>query len=123
MEIPLFDNGDRPPQPREEIRIEALRATPYPDRFRIFLEVAVTPFLERPNLLLVVRDTEGALIGELSIIETMHANMEFTMHIRNREDPAGNYEAEAILFYETRNPPQDRETAAFTIPAADESNE
>lgn len=121
MDIQFFDNGDQVPRPRNEIKIESLDATPYPDRFRIFLEIKVTPFQERPNLLVTVHDEEDTLVGELNIIETMHANMEFTLHIRGKDDPAGAYSVSAELFYDTRNPPQDQAVAGFTVPPAEET--
>lgn len=117
MEIPLFDTGDQVPQPKDQIRILDLQATPYPDRFRVFVEIRVTPFRDRPNLILALRDTSERIIAELSIIETMHANMEFTMHIRNLADPAGQYTLTADLFYESKNPPQDQRIITFDIPA------
>jgi hypothetical protein len=120
MEIPLFD-ADKVPQPKDKIRIEDLKATPYPDRYRVFIEVKVTPFRDRPNLLLVMRDTEGRVIGELSVIETMHSEMEFTLHIRNVADPAGEYTLTADLFYEKRNPPQDQRQVNFEIPPESEA--
>ncbi|MBC7870882.1 MAG: hypothetical protein H7Y09_08585, partial [Chitinophagaceae bacterium] len=72
MEIHLFDNGSQVPQPRHKIQIEELKVTPYPDRFRVFIEIKVTAFLERPNLLLVAHDEDDQVVSELSIIETMH---------------------------------------------------
>jgi hypothetical protein len=114
MEIQFFDSN-RAPQPRDKVRIEDLKAAPYPDRFRVFIEIQVTPFQERPNLIVVVRQGDR-IVGELSVIETMHAKMEFTLHIRNIKDPAGIYDLTADLFYENKNPPQDRRTIQFTIP-------
>ncbi len=119
MDIPIFPT-DHPPQPKDKIRIEVLEITPYPDRFRVFIHVKVTPFLERPNLLLVAHNEEDQLVSELDIIETMHHDMEFTLHLRNVTDPAGIYTLTADLFYETRNPPQDRRIEIFTILTAEE---
>lgn len=119
MDIPIFPS-DRVPKPREEVRIEALDIHPYPDRFRVFVHIAVTPFLERPNLLLVARNEDDAIVAELSIIETMHADMEFTLHIRGVPEPAGVYTLTADLYYESRNPPHDRRTEGFIIPTQDE---
>lgn len=116
MDIPLFDNSDQVPQPKDKIKIESLKAAPYPDRFRMFIEVNVTPFQERPNLIIVLKDKRGEIISELNVIETMHANMEFTMHIRNVDDPAGEYELTAQLFYENKNPPQDVKQISVIIP-------
>lgn len=121
MEIPLFDTGDQVPQPKDKIRIEQVRAMPYPDRYRVFVEINVTPFRDRPNLILALRDLEGRIVTELSIIETMHAAMEFTMHLRNlpTPDPAGEYTLTVDLFYETKNPPQDQRIVTVEIPSAD----
>lgn len=118
MEIPLFDDKGRVPQPREKVRIESVRAQPYPDRFRVFLEINVTAFQERPNLLVVLRDATDRIVSELNIIETMHFDMEFTLHIRNVDDPAGRYTLTVDLFYENRNPPQDRHELTLEIPPA-----
>jgi len=117
MEIPLFPT-DGAPQPRDKVRIEELAISPYPDRFRVRIHMKVTPFLERPNILLVARDDHGRIVSELNIIETMHADMEFTLHMRNVQDPAGAYTLTADLFYQTKNPPQDRRVESFDIPEA-----
>lgn len=121
MDINIFDDPNKVPQPKDKIVIEDVVVTPYPDRFRIYIEVKVTQFQERPNLLIVAKRHDGIVVGELNIIATMHAAMEFTMHVRNVDDPAGDYELLVELFYETRNPPQDTRTESFSIPqAADE---
>lgn len=117
MNIPLFPS-DKISRPKDEIRIEELVITPYPDRFRVHIHIQVTPFQERPNLILVAHNQEDRIVSELNIIETMHYDMEFTLHIRNMQDPAGMYTLTADLFYETRNPPQDRRIETFTVPEA-----
>lgn len=121
MDIQFFNDTNHVPQPKHKTQIEALSVTPYPDRFRVFITIKVTPFLERPNLLLVVHDEHDRIVGELNVIETMHANMEFTLHIRNVQDPAGVYTLTAELFYDNRNPPQDRRIDTFSIPETDET--
>jgi hypothetical protein len=117
MDIPLFPS-DQIPQPKEKIRIETLDITPYRDRFRVHIHLKVTPFLERPNLLLIAHNSEDRIVSELNVIETMHYDMEFTMHLRNVTDPAGIYSMTVELFYETRNPPQDKRIETFEIPEA-----
>ncbi|RMF76983.1 MAG: hypothetical protein D6737_19065 [Chloroflexi bacterium] len=119
MEINIFDSGEVP-RPKDQIRIEDVSVTPYPDRFRVLVKIRVTPFRDRPNLLLVAHDDDDRIVSELNIIETMHHDMEFTMHIRGVDDPAGAYALVAELFYETRNPPQDQKIEGFVIPKADE---
>lgn len=123
MDSPFFDNEqdeEYGPQPREQVRIEKLETVVYPDRFRVFVHLEVTPFLERPNLLLTARAADGRIAAELSIIETMHHDMEFTMHLRGAQEPAGEYTLSADLFYETRNPPHDRRSVTFTVPPAND---
>lgn len=115
MNINIFDDPSQVPQPRNRVRLEEVLVTLYPDGFRVFIEVQVTAFQERPNLLLTMRNLSGEIVNEASIIATMHAKMEFTMHMRMAE-PAGDYSLEVELFYETRNPPLDRRSVAFTIP-------
>lgn len=117
MEIPLFDMGGTP-QPRERVKIESLQVVPYPDRHRVWVEIKVTPFLERPNLILTLHNDADQNVAELNVIETMHANMEFTMHLRGAGEPAGAYALTVELFYETRNPPHDTRIEGFMIPHA-----
>jgi hypothetical protein len=117
MDIPLFPT-DRAPKSRDEIRIEEVTITPYPDRFRVHVHLVVTPFQDRPNLLLIAHNEDDVVVSELSIIETMHHDMEFTLHIRGVQEPAGLYTLTTDLFYETRNPPQDQRIETFTIPDA-----
>ncbi len=52
----------------------------------------------------------------------MHHDMEFTMHLRGLSDPAGDYTLTAELYYETRNPPQDRRVVEFVVPEAADDN-
>ena len=115
MDLPFFEGG-QVPKPRDEVRIEDVETVVYPDRFRLYIHIVVTPFLERPNLLITARDTDNRIVAELSIIETMHFDMEFTMHLRRVDDPAGEYALTIDLYYETRNPPHDRRIVTFEVP-------
>jgi hypothetical protein len=116
-------NSTRIPQPEDKTRIESLRIAPYPDRYRVLIEIKVTPFQKRPNLLLVARDQENRIVGELDVIATMHAAMEFTLHLCGVQDPAGEYTLTVVLFFENKNPPQDRRVEKFVIPCAGEGAE
>jgi hypothetical protein len=122
MSMSFFDHG-QVSKPREEVKIEQLEIFPYPDRFRVFIHIRVTPFLERPNLILTARDEDDRVVSELSIIETMHFDMEFTMHIRNVTDPQGLYTLTATLYFQSKSPPQDEIVEAFEIPAESEAEQ
>ncbi|MBX3065711.1 MAG: hypothetical protein U0528_10970 [Anaerolineae bacterium] len=114
--INFFDEQDVP-QPRERVKIERLEAKPYPDGWRIKLSINVTPFQERPNLEVRLKNAEGQEVAELSIIETMHKNMEFTLHIRGVISPYGQYSLETDLYYDDRANPQQREAINFVVEA------
>ena len=117
MEINLFNDANLVPQPRHKIKIESLTARPYADRFRVKVGLQITPFQERPNLVVVARTSDGRQVSDLDIIATMHYDNEYTMHIRGIDDPQGSYTLSAELYFETRNPPQDRCEIEFTIPS------
>ena len=117
MNINLFDDSSQVPQPSANVRIEHLEAQVQSDRYRVKADLRVTPFRERPNLILALVDSQGGVVHEMSVIGMMLPQMEFTFHIRGKNDPAGEYRLEVELFYETRNPPQDRRTLIVTIPA------
>lgn len=135
MTISFFEPGDVP-QPPDNTKIEHLNAIPSPDGWRVKIEVHVTPFLQRPNvelvLLRLVDDGEPYPVADLSIVETMHPRMEFTMHIRGVDDPMGDYSLRAMLYYreqleqDTTEPPpiqiKDKQSFSFRIPT-DEASE
>ncbi|MCS7072428.1 MAG: hypothetical protein NZM00_13055 [Anaerolinea sp.] len=116
------DGSEYVPRPPEEVRILEVEHAVYPDRFRVYVHVRVTPFQVRPNLLIAVRADDGRVISELSVIETMHNDMEFTVHLRGLNDPAGAYTLLVDLFYETRNPPLDRREVPFVVPEAEDGS-
>lgn len=119
VNINIFDNSGKTPKPRQQVRIEQVEAIPYADRHRVKAVVNVTPFIERPNLIVMLKDHSGRTISELNIIETMHSEMEFTIHIRRPGQPGESFALEVEMFYETRNPPHDTASCIFQIPAED----
>ena len=117
MEINLFNDASLVPQPKHKVKIEHFTVSPYPDRFRVKVSLKITPFQERPNLVITAhRQPDGRLVSDLDIIATMHYDNEFTMHIRGIDEPSGEYTLTAELYYEIRNPPQHRRQTAFHIP-------
>jgi hypothetical protein len=119
MDINFFEPADVP-QPRDKVKIERFEAKPYPDGWRIRLIVDVTPFQERPSLEIRVQtgdEDQKRRVAELSVIETMTRHMEFTVHIRGVPSPVGQYLAEAELYYENVDAPQDRRAVPFTVEA------
>ena len=115
MEINLFNDANLVPQPKHRVKIEDFQVSPYPDRFRVKVNLKLTAFQERPNLVITARRSDGLQVSDLDVIATMHFDNEFTMHIRGVEEPTGDYTLTAELYYETRNPPQDSRQIEFRI--------
>lgn len=114
MNIDFFEPKDVP-QPRANIQIQRIAVKPMPDGWRVKLEIDVTPFQERPSLEVRLRTATGQEVADLSIIETMHRNMEFMLHIRGVPTPVGDYVLEADLYYENREQPQHQQVATFSV--------
>ena len=119
MEINLFNDPGLTPQPKSKVKIEDFRVAVYSDRFRVKVNLKLTPFLERPNLAISAFRADGLQVSDLDVIATMHYDNEFTMHIRGLDEPRGDYTLKAELYYESRDPPQDARQINFTIPPDD----
>ena len=81
----------------EETHITSLSAEPYPDGYRLRVNIEVTPFQKRPYLEVTLSDADGEEIASSSIVEPLTWKLEFTMHLRGElKNP---YTIEAKLFY------------------------
>lgn len=98
----LRPHSYQPPEdglPPKEVRILGLRAEPWPEsdrRVRVYLDV--TPFLERPNMEMTITSADGQPAASIQIIESIDAELTFTMHIRG-EAPRSPYTLSAVVFY------------------------
>jgi hypothetical protein len=81
----------------EETRITALRAEPYPDGWRLRVNVEVTPFQKRPYLDFVLANADRTEVATASIVEPLSWKLEFTMHLRG--ELRNPYTLEARLYY------------------------
>jgi hypothetical protein len=81
----------------EETRIISLAAEPYPDGYRLRVNIEMTPFQKRPHLEVILNDASNNEIASTSIVEPMGWKLEFTMHIRGELN--NPYTLEATLFY------------------------
>jgi hypothetical protein len=85
--------------PPQEVRITGLRAEPWPENGRkVRVHLDVTPFLERPNMEMIITDSEGAYVSRINIIESIDARVTFTMHIRG-ENLKNPYTLAATVTY------------------------
>ena len=81
----------------EETQITGLSAEPYPDGYRVRVNVQITPFQKRPHIEVLLTDSDGDEVGSTTIVEPMSWKLEFTMHIRGElKNP---YRLNAKLYY------------------------
>jgi len=96
----------------EETHITALSAEPYPDGYRLHVNIGVTPFQKRPHIEVLLTDADGDEVASTSIVEPMSWKLEFTMHIRGElKNP---YKLEARLFYPD-GPTTEPQTFTFDV--------
>ena len=96
----------------EETRITSLNAQPYPDGYRLRVNIEMTPFQKRPHLDVKLKDANGDEVASSSIVEPMSWKIEFTMHIRGElKNP---YVLEAKLFYPD-GPASEPDTFQFSV--------
>ena len=104
----------------EETRITSLTAEPYPDGYRLRVNIEMTPFQKRPHLEVVLSDANLEEVASTSIVEPMGWKLEFTMHIRGElHNP---YMLEARLFYPD-GPAADPQSISFDVTPPHPSSE
>lgn len=97
MDIYFQDPSDIP-LPPEEVRIRELRAEPYSDGRRVRIILEITPFQQRPNCEIQIADQDGIMVASLSIIESIDARMDFTVHLKT-DEPSGEFTVSSELYY------------------------
>ena len=96
----------------EETRITSLSAEPYPDGYRLRVNIETTPFQKRPHIEATLTDANGDEIASTTLIEPMSWKLEFTMHIRGELN--NPYTLEAKLFYPD-GPTAEPQTFTFDV--------
>jgi hypothetical protein len=104
----------------EETRITSLTAEPYPDGYRLRVNIEMTPFQKRPHLEVVLKDADHEEVASTSIVEPLGWKIEFTMHIRGELN--NPYTLEAKLFY-LDGPAADPHAVTFDVKPPDSSGE
>jgi hypothetical protein len=99
-----------------ETRITSLTAKPYPDGYRLLVNIEMTPFQQRPHLEVVLNDADHEEVASSTIVEPLGWKIEFTMHIRG--DLNNPYTLEARLFYPD-GPTAETQTFTFDVKPPD----
>ncbi len=82
----------------EDVRFLDVHVEPWPDGRRVRVHITLTPFLQPPNLDVVITDPQGREASRISIIENIDYQFVFTMHLRDPQ-PQPEYLLETILSY------------------------
>ena len=112
FDLKFFDDPSESPRPPEQVRITSVRADVLPDGRRVLVSIALTPFLQKPDLDVTLLRNE---IEErsLSIVGAMESEFQITMHLP-QADPVGAYTARGELLRE--GGVQQTETVSFSAP-------
>lgn len=97
----------------QETRITLLSAEPYPDGYRLRVNIEITPFQKRPYIEVTLKDSGGNDVASSSIVEPLGWKLEFTMHIRD-EELKNPYTLEAKLYYPD-GPSTEPQTFSFDV--------
>jgi hypothetical protein len=96
----------------EETKILQLSAQPYPDGYRLRVDMEMTPFQKRPCIEVTLSDAEGEEVASTNIVEPLGWKLEFTMHIRGElHNP---YTLNARLYY-SDGPENEPVTCVFDV--------
>ncbi|MCA9969659.1 MAG: hypothetical protein KC425_05565 [Anaerolineales bacterium] len=123
MDINFFEDPQEVPRGREDVRFKQIGLFVYEDLRRVAVGLELTPFLERPCIDIVVRNSDGVIAGTMVLIETLTPNITLTLHLRDKT-PTARYELTAQIYYD--HPEQKtrqnfhRETVAFEVVAPGE---
>jgi hypothetical protein len=85
--------------PPEEVRLKEVRVIPVSQDGRARILVELTPFQQRPNVEVTITNSSGKEAAHATILESMLAKLEFTMHIRDF-DPELEYQAVTRVYYQ-----------------------
>ena len=103
-----------------ETRVTSLNAEPYPDGYRLRVNIEMTPFQQRPHLEVSLKDANSEEVASSSIVEPLSWKIEFTMHVRGELN--NPYTLEATLFYPD-GPAAEPQTFTFDIKPPQASGE
>ena len=98
MAMMFFADEAEVPLPPREVRITKVEARPAPDGRRVALLITLTPFLEYPNLEVVLYRPDGEEERSLTVVGTMERHLALTLHVK--QPLPGEYHARVDLIHE-----------------------
>ncbi len=118
MNLQFITDPELAPKARDDIRILQVAVTPYQDGRRMKIEIDITPFApaDRPSLEVMARNSAGASVSSLTVIETTQPRLALTLHLRDPE-PAGEYTFQTDLYFDPDHV-QHSVVTSLALPAA-----
>jgi hypothetical protein len=113
MDLNFVDPSEAPVPP-EELQLKAMKVEPFPDQRRIKVRLELSPFQQRPTLVVAILDKEDQKVATTSIIESIDNVLEFTMHLPGKAPP-GQYRLRAAAGYEEEEEPVDVKEVSFQL--------
>ena len=90
----------------EEVRLLKVQITSLSNGNRVKIYLELTPFMKRLNVNVTIKDASGKQVAHTSILETMLAKMEFTMHLHEPEQ-GREYSVETSVYYQRMPEPSE----------------
>jgi hypothetical protein len=94
----FFEDPNDTPVPPEKMEIRKLDTQTHGDGRRVRINFEISPFLQRPNIEISVKNQHGQQVSQLSVVEAIENKMEFTLHLREPH-PSGEYTLTIEVFY------------------------
>ena len=116
MGIEFVDPELLPQQP-ELVRFKNIFIQCYPDGRRVKVKIEVTPFLQPPDIEIVVYSPDGDQVASASIVEMGSTNLEVTLHLRGKKT-SGLHSCKVKLIYTDKKLVDSREIA-FSVLESD----
>jgi hypothetical protein len=98
MSMMFFADEAEAPLPPREVRITEVQVRPASDGRRVALLITLTPFLEYPNLEVVLYRPNGEEERSLTVVGTMERHLALTLHVK--QPMPGEYHAQIDLIHE-----------------------
>jgi len=114
MDIELGQGSDVPRMP-SDVRFRRVTAEPFVDRQRVKLTYELSPFLQRPNVEILLEGPPGTVLGAVTIIETMDSRFSLTVHLRADPPAEGRFDVISTLGYEGL-PEVDKDVTRIELP-------
>jgi hypothetical protein len=102
------------PLPPEDVHFMEIKIEPWEDNNRLKVFVSISEFSSPPNLNFFIRDKNGSLLSEVTLIENIDKDFVFTMHLRNHSEQK-ELVLEGEIFYQDDLGVVNRKTVSFTI--------